>query len=224
MTKTALLAALTISGAISGAAFSATPALADAAAPMVNQVIDNERVTVRDIHLKAGETAPVISHAGDYVVLYIDGGRIRSAEGKTASHEAGSAAAGHGGTTADTAEGGPAHEVVVELKDTPSRTVPNTTDLPPGFPRPGSKKVFENGKVRVWNYTWLMGKPTPMHFHDTEVVVTYLGNGDVAATTPDGKKTITHHNPGDIVFNAANRSHSEELVKGEMSGVMLELK
>lgn len=210
MTKAALLVAL--------AALSATPALADA------PVIDNGRVTVRDIHLKRGETAAPITHAGEYVVLYVDGGRLRSADGKTATHAAGSAMAGHGGTTADTALDTPAHEVVVELKDSPSNTVPNNTGLPPGFPREGARKVLENDKVRVWNYAWAMGKPTPMHFHNTEVVVTYLGNGDIAATTPDGKKAITHHNPGDIVFNAANRSHSEELVKGEMSGIMLELK
>ena len=33
-----------------------------------------------------------------------------------------------------------------------------------------------------------------------------------------------HRHPGDIVFNVANRSHSEELVKGQQSGIMLELK
>jgi quercetin dioxygenase-like cupin family protein len=198
----------------------ATPALADAPAP----VIDNARVTVRDVPLKQGEPGSAIQHAGDYVVLYVKGGRIRGANGQTKDHVSGSAIAGHGGATSDTALDGDAHEVVVELKDSPSNTVPNATGLPPGFPREGAKKVFENDKVKVWNYTWLPGKPTPMHFHNTEVVVVYLGNGDLAATTPDGKKTITHHNPGDIVFNLANRSHSEELVKGDMSGIMLELK
>jgi quercetin dioxygenase-like cupin family protein len=212
MTKTAIWAAL--------AALWATPVLADAAAP----VIDNERVTVRDIHLKAGETAPVISHAGDYVILYVDGGRIRSTDDKTAAHAAGSAMAGRGGATADTALDAPVHEVVVELKDGPSKTVPNTTGLPPAFPREGSKLVLENAKVRVWNYAWKPGKPTPMHFHNTEVVVTYLQDGDVASTTPDGKTQVNHRKAGDIVFNVANRSHSEELVKGSQSGIMLELK
>jgi len=187
-------------------------------------VIDNERVTVRDIPLEQDKAGPVIEHAGDYVVLYVKGGRIRAANGKTVTHPSGSALFGHGGTTSDTATNGAAHEVVVELKDAPSKTVPNTTGLPPAFPRPGSKKVFENEKIRVWNYAWQPGKPTPMHFHNTEVVVIYLGDGDVASTTPDGKKTINHHNPGDIVFNVANRSHSEELVKGEQSGIMMELK
>ena len=187
-------------------------------------VIDNGRVTVRDVMLGPGQPAPAIQHAGDYIVLYVKGGRIRGADGKVQDHVSGSATAGHGGSTSDTALDGEAHEVVVELKDSPSNTVPNNTGLPPGFPRPGAEKVFENDKVKVWNYTWLPGKPTPMHFHNTEVVVVYLGNGDVAATTPDGKKTLTHHNPGDIVFNLANRSHSEELVQGNMSGIMLELK
>jgi quercetin dioxygenase-like cupin family protein len=187
-------------------------------------VIDNGRVTVRDVLLKQGEPGPAIEHAGDYIVLYVTGGRIRSANGMTQIPLAGSAIAGHGGTTADTALDANTHEVVVELKDSPSNTVPNTTGLPPGFPRLGAKQAFENDKVRVWNYTWLVGKPTPMHFHNTEVLVVYLGNGDIAATTTDGKKTVTHHNRGDIVFNLANRSHSEELVQGDMSGIMLELK
>ena len=197
-----------------------SPALAQTPAP----VIDNERVTVRDITLEQGKPGPVIAHAGDYVVLYVKGGRIRAADGKTATHASGSAISGHGGTTSDTATNGAAHEVVVELKDAPSRTVPNTTGLPPAFPRPGSKKVLETEKVRVWNYKWLPGKPTPMHFHNTEVVVVYLGDGDVASTTLDGTKTVNHRKAGDIVFNVANRSHSEELVKGEQAGIMLELK
>jgi len=202
-----------------GLAVLATPAWAQSA-----PVIDNARVTVRDVVLQPGAQGPSIAHAGDYVILYFEGGRIRSADGKTATHPSGGAVFGHGGATADRALGKPAHEIVVELKDTQSNTVPNTTGLPPAFPRPGSKLILENDRIRVWNYKWLPGKPTPMHFHNTEVVVAYRGNGDVASTTPDGKTMVNHRNAGDIVFNLANRSHSEELVKGEQSGIMLELK
>ena len=212
MTKTLLCAALL-------AALPLT-ALAQTPAP----VIDNARVTVRDVALELGKPAPVIEHAGDYIILYRNGGRIRSADGKTALHADGSAIWGHGGRTSDTAVGAPAHEIIVEIKDAPSNTVPNSTALPPAFPRPGSKKMFENDKVRVWNYAWVPGKPTAMHFHDTEVVVTYLQDGDVASTTPDGKTQVNHRKAGDMVYNLANRSHSEEVVKGEQSGIMLELK
>jgi hypothetical protein len=202
----------------------ATPALAQAAVIGNAPVIDNERVTVRDVVLQAGTPGASITHAGDYVILYFQGGRIRAADGKTASHPSGGAMFGHGGETSDTALGKPAHEIVVELKDSPSNTVPNSTGLPPAFPRPGSKLILENDRIRVWNYKWLPGKPTPMHFHNTEVVVAYRGNGDVASTTPDGKTTVNHRKAGDIVFNLANRSHSEELVKGQQAGIMLELK
>jgi len=203
----------------------ATPALGQAApAPLPTPTIDNARVTVRDVLLQPGMAGPAISHAGDYVILYFQGGRIRAADGKTATHPSGGALFGHGGSTSDTALDAPAHEIVVELKDSPSNTVPNTTGLPPAFPRAGSKLILENGRIRVWNYAWVPGKPTPMHFHNTEVVVAYRGNGDVSSTTPDGKTTVNHRRAGDIVFNVANRSHSEALVQGEQSGIMLELK
>jgi hypothetical protein len=215
MRKPALLAAL---------ALTAAPALAQAPAPLPTPVIDNARVTVRDIALAPGQPGPAIPHAGDYVVLYFDGGHIRGADGRIKAHPAGDAAFGHGGETRDTAMGAPAREIVVELKQAPSNTVPNTTGLPNGFPRAGAKKIFENDKVIVWNYTWLIGKPTPMHFHNTEILVAYGGDGDIKAATPDGKSAITHRKAGDIVYNLANRSHSEELVSGTASGVMLELK
>lgn len=198
----------------------ATPALGQTPAPL----IDNARVTVRDVTLQPGTPGPAISHAGDYAILYFQGGRVRSADGKTANHPSGGAVFGHGGSTRDTALDKPVREIVVELKDAPSNTVPNTTGLPPAFPREGSKLILENDRIRVWNYAWVPGKPTPMHFHNTEVVVAYRGNGDVSSTTPDGKTTVNHRKAGDIVFNVANRSHSEALVQGEQSGIMLELK
>lgn len=108
----------------------ATPALGQGTAPL----IDNARVTVRDVALQPGTAAPAISHPGDYVILYFEGGRIRSADGKTAYHAPGSAVFGHGGLTSDTALDKPAREIVVELKNAPSRSVPNTTGLPPAFP------------------------------------------------------------------------------------------
>jgi len=210
MTKTLMAAAL---------ALLPLPALAD-----TPPVIDNARVTVRGIHLAKGVPGPAIAHAGDYVVLYFDGGRIRAQDGNTDTHAPGSAMAGHGGTTEDTALDGPAREIVVELKDAPSNTVPNTTGLPPAFPREGSKLVLETPRVRVWNYDWVPGKPTVMHFHNTEVVVAYRGEGEITSTTPDGKATPSHRATGDIVYNLANRSHSEALTKGTVGGVMLELK
>ena len=195
------------------------PGLADAPAP----VIDNDWVSVRDIALVPGVPGPALTHPGDYAVLYISGGRIKT-NGTVTSHEAGSAGFGHGGTVGDTAMDAPAREVVIDLKDAPSGTVPNTTGLPLAFPRPGSRKVFENSRVIVWNYTWLPGKPTPMHFHDKNVVVVYAGNGPLKGVSPDGKEVVNNYKVGEIRFNAANRAHYEVLTEGEQSAVMMELK
>jgi len=43
-------------------------------------------------------------------------------------------------------------------------------------------------------------------------------------TLQPGQQDMAIPHAGDIVFNVANRSHSEELVKGEQAGIMLELK
>ena len=217
MTKPAFLAAL--------AAFSATPALlagsawADAPAP----VIDNAQVTVHDLQLAPGTAGPALTHAGDYVVLHISGGRVRS-NGKTETYAPGSATFAHGGTVSETALDAPVHDVVVDLKDAPSGSVPNTSGLPNGFPRPGSKKVFENDRVIVWNYAWTLGQPTPMHFHDKNVVVVYGGDGPLKSVSPDGKTVINNYKTGEIRFNTANRAHYEEVIGGEQSAVMMELK
>jgi quercetin dioxygenase-like cupin family protein len=192
--------------------------------PAIVPAIDNARVTVRDVGLEPGKPAPVIAHAGDYAILYLKGGRIRGSDGKVTTRPDGGAFFGHGGVTSDTAVTNAAHEIVVDLKDTPSNTVPNTSGLPLAFPRPGSRMILENDRMRVWNYAWVPGQPTAMHFHNTEVVVVFRGDGDIASTTQDGKTVVAHHSPGDIVFNTANRSHSEEVVKGAQSGIMLELK
>jgi hypothetical protein len=209
--------------ALLGAALLAMPAFAQTA-PAPTPTIDNARVTVRDIHLEPGKPGPVQPHAGDYAILYFDAGRVRGSDGKTVTHPAGDAVWGHGGVTSDMALDGPLREVVVELKDAPSNTVPNTSGLPNAFPREGGKKILENDRAIVWNYAWTLNKPTNMHFHNTEVLVVYRGDGDIKNVTPDGKITVAHRGTGDIAYNPAGRAHSEELVKGTQSGIMLELK
>lgn len=205
--------------AVLGAPMVTGPAWADAPAP----VIDNNWVIVRDLQLVPGTAGPALTHPGDYVVLHISGGRVQSND-KAAAHAAGSATFGHGGTVTDTALDAPVHEVVVDLKDAPSGTVPNTTNLPLAFPRPGSKKVFENARVIVWNYAWQTGKPTPMHFHDKNVVVVYEGNGPLKGVSPDGKEVVNNYKAGEIRFNLPNRAHYEEVISDSQNAVMMELK
>jgi hypothetical protein len=114
--------------------------------------------------------------------------------------------------------------VVIELKEHPVAPLANPTPYPLAFPRPGVKKLLENDRVVVWQYTWHVGRPTPMHFHDKDVLVVFEGNGTLNSTMPDGASTVSTYAFGDIRFNRRNRAHTESLASGDLSAVMTELK
>ena len=120
-------------------------------------IIENERVAVFDV-TSAG------SQASDAVVV--------SAAGKAAFVQKGMEPKIDG------------RSFVIDLKDHPVAPIENKTGYPLGFPRPGSVKVLENDRVIVWEYPWAPGVPTPMHFHDKDVVVVVLQDGDLKSTSP----------------------------------------
>jgi hypothetical protein len=161
--------------------------------------IDNERVTVWDL-TKAGSRA--LTPTRPFVSI--------SLTPRVAFAEAGHAA--------------PAGSIVIELKDHAVPPLANTSGFPNAFPRPNSKKLFENDKVVVWDYTWTTGVPTPMHFHDKDVVVVYLETGGLKSTTAEGQSVVNDLQPGLIRFNARDRVHTEELVRGKSRAIITELK
>jgi hypothetical protein len=109
----------------------------------------------------------------------------------------------------------PQFSIMIDLKDHPVPPIANTTSYPLAFPRPGSKKILENDRVIVWDYTWTPGVPTPMHFHDKDVVVMFLEDGDLSSTTSDGQVTVNSFTPYTVKFNPRGRAHTETLVRGE---------
>jgi len=116
------------------------------------------------------------------------------------------------------------HSLVIGLKDHQVPPIENTSGYPLGFPRPGAKKLLENDRVIVWDYAWTTGVPTPMHFHDKDVVVLFLEDGDLKSTTPDGQSVVTSYTSGTFRFNARNRTHAETLVRGKQRAIVTELK
>lgn len=193
-------------------------------------VIDNARVIVWSLHLRKGETGPYTPQDLDTVVMYLKGGRIRSAmpdgRSQVQMRRAGDAVwVPKGSSLRDTPlTAGPVEEVVIALKDTPVAPLLNSSGLPAAFPRPGSRKVLENARVIVWQYAWVPGRPTPMHFHDKDVVVAFLQQGTLQSVSPTGERTANTYHPGEIRFNARSRSHSEQLIAGSESAEMVELK
>jgi quercetin dioxygenase-like cupin family protein len=114
--------------------------------------------------------------------------------------------------------------IVIDLKDHPVPPIENTSGYPLAFPRPGVKKLLENERVIVWDYTWEPGVATPMHFHDKDVVVIFLEDGELKSTTPDGQDTVTAYTSGTVRFNTRNRTHTETLVRGKQRAIIAELK
>jgi hypothetical protein len=181
--------------------------LAAPAAPFeeLNQIIDNARVTVRELTSLSSKSAPVRKRNNDMVLIDL----IKPAAyfvPKGTVHEM------------------PSHAVLIELKDFSSPPVPNNTSYPLAFPRKGAKKILENDRVIIWDYKWTAGSPTAMHFHDKDVVVVYLGDGQLKSTTPDGNSDVNTISYGLTRFNPPNRTHSEELVKGSARAFITEFK
>ena len=118
----------------------------------------------------------------------------------------------------------PSKSIAITFKEKAVRPISNTSGFPNAFPRPGNKKMFEDGRVIVWDYTWTPGVATPMHFHDKDVVVIYFGNGSLRSTTPDGKSVVNKWTTGDTRFNLRDRIHTETLVDGQLRAIITELK
>lgn len=175
-------------------------------------IIDNERVSVWDVTWEKGQPNPAGQPPDPFVTVWLTAGAKHKAG--DAVYSAKGAMAGEEGT----------RFVVIDLKDHAVPGLPNTTGYPNAFPRPRVKKILENDRVVVWAYAWKPGSPTPMHFHDKDVVVTYFEDGPLKSTTPDGKSVVNDYKFGMVRFNGRDRSHTEGLVSGNQHAVMVELK
>jgi hypothetical protein len=174
-------------------------------------VIDNDRVTVWDVTWTKGQTNPA-ARDRDVAVMWLTGANAGTASFSAKGSE-------------DNKPGGiGARSLVIELKDYSAPPIENKTGYPNAFPRPHVKKLLENDRVIVWSYRWNPGEPTPMHFHDKDVVVVYLEDTALTSTTPDGAKTLNEYKAFDIRFNKGARTHTESLARGTGSAMMLELK
>ena len=163
-------------------------------------IIDNERVTVWD-------NASMHQSKYDMVTIDLDAPNF----GKVTF-------------TAKDSTAKPRHAITIDLKDGVVSPLENKSGYPEAFPRPGSIKVLDNKRVTVWDYTWAMGKPTPMHFHSKDVVTIYMATGEIRSTALDKTIVVNSITPGLTKFNPRNRTHTEELIKGAGRAIVVELK
>jgi hypothetical protein len=190
-------------------------------------IIDNDRVTVWDVTWEKNQPGFTASSDHDAVTVYLSGGDFKVGPSGAVTHKTGEAVYRPKGTRMTetwVGTGTPPHTTEIALKDPQTPPVPNTSDYPLAFPRVGSKKLIDNDRILVWDHRWQPGVPTVMHFHDKDVVVSYLEDGDLTSITPDGKSVVNPYKSGMIRFNYGNRSHKEVLTKGTQRAIIVELK
>jgi uncharacterized RmlC-like cupin family protein len=193
-------------------------------------VIDNERVSVWDVPLAKGASAPATPHELDAVILFLEGGQIRTVAASGKAHIArrsfGDAVYVPKGTeSVDTLiAGGPAHEVVIALKDHAVSPYANTSGYPSAFPRPGAVKGLDEARFTTWHFSWTQNVATGMHVHDKDFIVAFRFDSLQTILEPDGASHINHVKAGEILFLPRGLTHSEGLASDQQSAVYLELK
>jgi len=194
-------------------------------------IIDNDRVTVWDVTWT--KDPPSFAAAGDRdaVTVYLSGGDFKTTtpdgKSRTITHKTGEAVfRPKGSRRSETwvGTGTPPRTTEIALKASEKRPAANTSGNPLAFPRPGTKNLIDNDRVFVWDSRWTPGVPTSMHFHDKDVVVTYLEDGDLTSISPDGKTVVNPYKFGLIRFSAGNRSHKEVVSRGTQRAIIVEFK
>jgi quercetin dioxygenase-like cupin family protein len=197
----------------------------------VTQIFDNERVTLWDVTWIKGKPSPMHRHKYDLVGVYLVGSPIKvtmpDGTSRESKVEEGFVLFQPKGVThieEGMVDENPRHAILIDLKDHEAAPIPNTSGLPIAFPREGAEKRLENDRVVIWDYRWKPGEPTPMHFHDKDVVVVVMEGGELESTTPDGKSRVNRVARGEASFTPGNRSHTEKLVSGAARAILVELK
>lgn len=195
------------------------------------QVFDNERVTIWDVTWIKGKPSPLHRHKYDLVGVYLVGSAITVTSPDGTSRESvvdeGFVLFQPKGVThieEGAVEENPRHAILIDLKEHPVAPLPNTTAYPNAFPREGAVKRLENDRVVIWEYRWKPGEPTPMHFHDKDVVVVVMEGGELESTSPDGVSRVARIARGEASFTPRDRVHTEAFVSGAPHAIVVELK
>src|SRR6185295_3141864 len=204
--------------------------LAGLAPQLPAKLIDNERVTVWEATWPKGKPPTAHQNKYDQVAIELANASVRittpDGKSKTSSVKFGQASFTPKGV-AQIEEGTsdpPRRAIVIDLKDAVVAPLENKSGYPDAFPRDGAKKLLDNARVTIWDYSWTTGKPTPMHFHAKDVVTIYMATGEIRSTALDGTVVVNMISPGLAKFNLRNRTHTEELIKGAGRAIIVELK
>ena len=95
-------------------------------------------------------------------------------------------------------------------------------------PNVGTKLLFENDRVRVWDLRLAPGESTGLHQHNTDFLYVVIGDGQLQTRFPDGStdppRTMTD---GEVRFRSVDDQMIHEAVNtgdNEWRNIVVELK
>lgn len=195
------------------------------------QVFDNQWGTAWDATWTPNKPTLMHQHAYDYVgVELVDSTFNLTSPGgqpRTASLKKGSSYFLPKGTThieEGLSSNPPRHAVLIDLKDQPSPTLPNTTQYPTAFPRDAARKVVENPRVVMWDVAWVPNQPAALYFHDKNAFIIFVDAGELALTAPNDQPQALSVHAGQILFWTGGGVRAERAINGAVRAVVVELK
>lgn len=185
----------------------------------IKELIDNQRVLICEVTLTKGRQWPMEQYEQDTLMIALApvSLTLTTADRKTTTVnlKQGEVAFWPKGTHQAVVPGNDARTIVAHFKEFTAQPYQNTTGYGPAFPRPRAKKLLENDRIGVWDYTWVKGQPTPNHFHDKDLMIVYMADGAIQSVTPDGKAAQNEFTFAEVRFNLGNRAHYEEYLRGD---------
>ena len=126
----------------------------------------------------------------------------------------------------------PSHTIVFQLKDVTAPKYPTVKDIPGMFPRVGATKLFETGRINVWDQIWKSDWLITPHLHYTQTVMVFLEGGKLR-TIDEGKppNPTFERKAGEILgggpipaTSPLKAPHEEELMEGTPRAIWIEFK
>jgi quercetin dioxygenase-like cupin family protein len=197
--------------------------------PGATKILENQRVIVWDVVWRRDQPTPMHEHRHPAMTIVLAPGRrrVRLPDNRTAV--GGELAVGtyawteRGAVHADQGlSDPPLRAVVIEIKDRRVRHPAPPPGTARAFSAPGSRKLFENRDVVLWDVA--VAPSVPLHYHDRDLVAVVMGEGRVRSIAADGSVQDADWTFGAVRWAPGGRTHREEVLGGAPRAMILELK
>lgn len=195
------------------------------------QIFDNPWGTAWEATWTPHKVLPLHRHRYDYLVTELESSTF-NVYSATGQKREGSRSKGDayflpkGVTHAEEGVSGnpPRHAVIIDLKDTTTTAIANTTKFPTAFKTPIAKFVADNPRVTIWDRTWTPGDSATAVFYDRGAFLVVIDGGDLAVSSGNAAATVRHMTPGQVLFIPAGETRAERATSGTVHAAVFVLK